>query len=159
MPNDNTKKQQQVQQNKKRLLLALEESLGVVTSACRACNLDRTTFYRYVNEDPTFAKEVKGLEDVALDFAENCLHQQIREGVPASTIFYLKTKGKNRGYVERQEVVSALDLELTRLKAGIEARAKAKGINYEAELKYYLEYYAVDVKPEMRTQLASELAM
>jgi len=29
---------------------------------------------------------------------------QIREGNTSATIFYLKTKGKNRGYVERTEL-------------------------------------------------------
>jgi hypothetical protein len=31
------------------------------------------------------------------------LHKQIQDGNPTSTIFYLKTKGKKRGYIERQE--------------------------------------------------------
>jgi len=106
-----SKKQQQVQHNKKQLLLALEESLGVVTAACRAVKLDRTTFYSYVNSDPEFAKAVKSLDDVALDFAEDCLHKQIQAGVPASTIFYLKTKGKNRGYIERIETSSSVDIQ------------------------------------------------
>jgi hypothetical protein len=41
---------------------------------------------------------------VALDFAESQLHKQIQSGEVSSTIFYLKTKGKKRGYVERSEV-------------------------------------------------------
>ena len=32
------------------------------------------------------------------------MHQQIKEKIPSSTIFYLKTKGKHRGYVEKQEI-------------------------------------------------------
>jgi len=35
------------------------------------------------------------------------LHKQIGEGNTSATIFYLKTKGKNRGYVERQEITGA----------------------------------------------------
>jgi len=99
-----TKKQQQVQQHKKDVLLALEASLGVVTTACKKAQIDRTTFYRYLKEDAEFARQVKELENVALDFAESSLHKQIQAGVPASTIFYLKTKGKERGYIERQEM-------------------------------------------------------
>ena len=51
---------------------------------------------------------VKDTENAALDFAESRLFKQIEDGVPSSTIFYLKTKGKHRGYVERSE----LDLNL-----------------------------------------------
>ncbi len=98
-----TKKQQQVQHNKTALLEALEKSLGVVTSACKSVKLDRTTFYNYVNDDPAFAAAVFDIENVALDFAESQLHKQIQSGVPSSTIFYLKTKGKSRGYIERIE--------------------------------------------------------
>jgi len=39
-----------------------------------------------------------------LDFAEHHLHKLISQGNPAATIFLLKTKGKGRGYVERQEI-------------------------------------------------------
>ena len=97
---------QRIQQNKRNLLEALEHSLGVVTSACKAVNIDRTTFYRYINEDNEFASQVRAMDNVALDFAEGSLHQQIKAGVPASTIFYLKTKGRSRGYIERQEITN-----------------------------------------------------
>jgi hypothetical protein len=103
MPKPPTKKQQQVQRNKKALLEALEKSLGVVTTACKVVEVDRTTFYRYVNDDDGFKAAVKEIEDVALDFAESQLFKQIQGGEVSSTIFYLKTKGKHRGYVEKSQ--------------------------------------------------------
>lgn len=97
------KLKQQMQHNKKLLLESLEKSLGVVTTACKSAGLDRTTFYRYVNEDPAFAEAVKDIENIALDFVESKFHQQISRGDTTACIFYLKTKGKHRGYVERTE--------------------------------------------------------
>lgn len=91
------------QQHKKKLLEALEKSLGVVTVACKTAELDRTTFYNYYNSDPEFKEAVDSIEDIALDFAESQLHQQIRDGEVTSTIFYLKTKGKRRGYIEKTQ--------------------------------------------------------
>jgi len=91
---------------KKRLLEALEVSLGIVTEACKNAKVSRKTFYQYCLEDPEFKKEVDALQDVALDFAEGALHKQIKNGVPSSTMFYLKTKGKKRGYIERTESVN-----------------------------------------------------
>ena len=92
------------EQHKKALLKALEKSLGVVTTACRQVGIGRTTFYNYVNEDETFRKNVEDINNIALDFAESQLHKQIQEGNTTATIFLLKTKGKKRGYVERQEI-------------------------------------------------------
>ena len=60
-----------------------------------------------MKDDEVFAKNVKEIENVALDFAESQLHKQISENSTAATIFYLKTKGKKRGYIERQEITGA----------------------------------------------------
>ena len=89
---------------KKALLKALESSLGVVTNACKKIGIGRTTYYDWYNSDKEFKKQVDDLQNVALDFAESSLHQQIINGSVPATIFYLKTKGKRRGYVERQEL-------------------------------------------------------
>ncbi len=93
------------QHTKKAILEALEKSLGVVTTTCRKVGINRTTFYKYLKEDEEFAKQVKDIENIALDFAESQLHKQISEGNTTATIFLLKTKGKSRGYVERSEIV------------------------------------------------------
>lgn len=89
---------------KKKMLAALERSLGVVTSACKAVGISRQTHYNWLNDDAAYKAEVESVEDIALDFAESQLHKQIQDGEVSSTIFFLKTKGKKRGYVERQEV-------------------------------------------------------
>lgn len=85
---------------KRNLLEALEKSLGIVTTACKSVGCSRKTFYQYCAEDEEFKKNVEDVGDIALDFAESQLHKQIRDGVPSSTMFYLKTKGKKRGYIE-----------------------------------------------------------
>ena len=91
---------------KENLLKALEVSLGVVTSACKNAQVSRKTFYQYCLEDSDFKASVDEIQEVALDFAESALHSQIKDGVPSSTMFYLKTKGKKRGYIERTETVN-----------------------------------------------------
>lgn len=101
------------QQHKKALLEALEKSLGVVTTACKSVGVDRTTFYNYVNTDPQFKTAVDDVENIALDFAESQLHKQIQKGEVSSTIFYLKTKGKGRGYIEKQQTEHSGQLDIT----------------------------------------------
>ena len=92
------------EQHKKALLKALEKSLGVVTTACKQVGVGRTTFYEWYNKDEEFKNQVDDISNIALDFAESQLHKQIQEGNTTATIFLLKTKGKKRGYVERQEI-------------------------------------------------------
>lgn len=88
-------------QRKKMLLAALEKSFGVVTTACQHTGIDRQTFYNYYNDDPAFAKKVDELKNVALDYAESHLFKNMQDGKEASVIFYLKTQGKGRGYIEK----------------------------------------------------------
>lgn len=88
----------------KRLMIeALEKSLGIVTVACREVGIARSTHYEWYSKDEDYKKGVDDVQDIALDFAEGELHKQIKEGEVSSTIFYLKTKGKKRGYIEKQE--------------------------------------------------------
>tara|TARA_R100001460_G_scaffold22353_1_gene45470 strand:+ start:252 stop:605 length:354 start_codon:yes stop_codon:yes gene_type:complete len=89
---------------KEAILQALEASLGVVTTACKKVGIPRSTFYKWCNEDEKFYSKVKDIENIALDFAESQLHNQMKDGSTSATIFYLKTKGKKRGYVEKQEL-------------------------------------------------------
>ena len=92
---------------KQAMLAALEKSLGVVTTAAKQVGIERTTHYHWMKEDEEYKRAVESIEDVALDFAETKLHTMINNEDTAATIFYLKTKGKKRGYVERQEVTGA----------------------------------------------------
>jgi ACT domain-containing protein len=89
---------------KKAIIAALEQTRGVVTTACTKADIPRSTFYKWYNEDAEFKKEVDEIQNITLDFAESQLFKQIKENNTTATIFYLKTKGKNRGYIERQEI-------------------------------------------------------
>lgn len=91
---------------KKELLLALNKNLGVISSACEALGISRTTYYKYYNEDNEFKKQVDNVCEATIDFAESKLLELIESGNVTATIFFLKTKGKRRGYIERQEVES-----------------------------------------------------
>jgi len=92
------------EQHKKAILESLEKSLGIVTTACKKVGIGRTQYYQWLKDDKEFAKKVEEIENVALDFAESQLHQQIGDGNTSATIFYLKTKGKKRGYIERSDI-------------------------------------------------------
>jgi len=89
---------------KEALIKALEKTLGIVTSACTLAKVSRSQHYHWLNNDPEYKRSVTDLENIALDFAESHLHDLIKEGSPAATIFFLKTKGKRRGYIETTSI-------------------------------------------------------
>lgn len=96
---------------KRNMISALEKTLGVVTKACQIVGINRSMHYEWMNNDPDYKEKVIEVENITLDFAESQLHKQIKDGNTSATIFFLKTKGKNRGYIERQEVVDLSEKE------------------------------------------------
>ena len=92
---------------KKAMLTALESSLGIVTTAAKQAGINRSTHRNWMRSDPAYAEAAREIEDIALDFSESHLMSQIRAGNITAIIFFLKCKGKRRGYVERQELTGA----------------------------------------------------
>tara|TARA_B100001094_G_C17466942_1_gene455520 strand:- start:170 stop:508 length:339 start_codon:yes stop_codon:yes gene_type:complete len=77
--------------------------MGNVSKACKSANISRQTYYDWM-KDKQFAGKVDEVREGLLDFAEHQLLSNIRDGKTAEILFYLKTKGKGRGYIERQEI-------------------------------------------------------
>lgn len=93
--------------DKERMIEALTKSLGIVTNAVKVTGISRTTHYAWMEKDPEYRSRVEEATDAQIDFVEGNLIQRIQEGDTTATIFYLKTKGKKRGYTERMEIAPA----------------------------------------------------
>lgn len=109
---ENNLRQQNQHIKKEMFLEALEKSMGIMSQAAKKVGVDRTTPYKWMREDPDYAEKVKEIINVPLDFVEGKLFEAINENNITAIIFYLKTKGKHRGYVERQELVGGDDKDL-----------------------------------------------
>lgn len=120
---------EQMDSKKKEVVDALSDCYGIVTDACRKVGIPRSTYYSWLHSDPEFKAAVDDTQEEAIDFVEGKLFQKINgiymgkkedgeeliyEVAPSDTaiIFYLKTKGKKRGYVERveQEINAKMEL-------------------------------------------------
>lgn len=77
---------------------------GNISSTCSALNIDRNTFFKWRKDYEELNRALTDVEESLIDFSESKLLEQIQEGNLTAIIFHLKTKGKNRGYIERQEV-------------------------------------------------------
>jgi hypothetical protein len=93
---------------KKTFIEALKKSFGVITKACEIVGIDRSTYYKWLQNDELFKFEVENIDEYVLDFVESKLLANINSGNTAEILFYLKTKGKKRGYIERQEVETTI---------------------------------------------------
>jgi hypothetical protein len=91
--------------SKEAMLFALGKTLGVVTPAAKMAGISRQTHYDWLKDDAAYANLAQDMKSEALDFAETKLHQKIQGGDTTAIIFFLKTQGKERGYVERVENV------------------------------------------------------
>lgn len=98
------KHEEDVQRDKDRLLISLKDCSGIVTFACEKVRLSRQTFYRWYREDAEFKERVDAINELQIDVAEASLLKKIQKGDTTAIIFYLKTKGKDRGYSERREI-------------------------------------------------------
>lgn len=97
---------------KKLLVQELQNTLGNVTAACQNLSIPRSTFYKMI-KDEDFKIMVDEIQEMSLDFAEGKLMQLIDAMNPVAILFYLKTKGRKRGYVERQEVEHSGEIKTT----------------------------------------------
>ena len=83
---------------------ALEESRGMIAPAARKLGCSRNTIRAYIQEYTEVAQALVDEEEATTDHAELRLFQAIDRGEAWAICFYLKCKGKKRGYVERAEV-------------------------------------------------------
>ena len=109
---------------KKAMLEALKKTFGRVSMAAEMVGINRCTHYKWLEQDAEYKEAFEEINEAAIDFVESKLFEKINgvklvgrgadeDGEPivydqppsdTAIIFYLKTKGKKRGYVEKQEI-------------------------------------------------------
>jgi len=83
---------------------ALRATSGNVAYAARELGASRSTIYRFIENRPTLQQVLVDAREELVDIAESALRREVLNGNITAIIFTLKTQGKARGYVERQEV-------------------------------------------------------
>ena len=113
--------------DKKGLMLkALEHNLNIVTDACKQVGINRATHYDWLEKDPDYKLKVSQIDELVLDFVESALYKLIKSENPTSIIFFLKTKGKHRGYSEN-EAPKEITNEITIKHQFVSNREQLKG--------------------------------
>ena len=107
--------------NKERLLKALENSLGVITTALKQTELSRTNFYKWMKEDKDFAEQVKEIQNIENDFIKSKYYECVKDKVPSVVIHAAKTR---LGWNEKTHLDITTDNEPIKINVNI------KGIDY-----------------------------
>ena len=74
-----------------------------ISLTCKAVNIDRQTYYNWMESDPEFRKKIANVEEQLIDTVESKLLKHIDADNLKAIVFYLKTKGRSRGYIEKIE--------------------------------------------------------
>lgn len=85
---------------KENFLTVYRAQAAIVSKAIDAAGISRTTFHRWRREDPEFDECAAEIEEAQIDFAESKLLEAINAGDVRAITFYLKCKGKQRGWSE-----------------------------------------------------------
>lgn len=117
----------------------IAERNGNIAAIARSFGVARGTIQKRIDASPELQKALRDAREGMTDNAESALYKLILDGNVAAIIFYLKTRAKNRGYVERTEVTGAdggpikhadesdIDRELASLCAEMARREKVAG--------------------------------
>jgi len=90
--------------SKETLINAIKQGKGIVSHICRGLDISRQAFYQRVNNDEDLQIALDDARQEIIDFAESKLLELIRDGNQNAVMFFLKTVGRDRGYVEKQEI-------------------------------------------------------
>jgi len=83
---------------------ALRKGLGVYVAAAKILRCSPNTVKNYVNRNPKLQRLRDELVEETIDRAEITLLTAIQNGNLQAATFYLRTKGRHRGYGDKVEV-------------------------------------------------------
>lgn len=89
---------------------ALTRSKGLLTVAADMLGVTKQAVSLMIEKHPEVKKARDDAAERVIDFAENRLYDQIADGNTVATIFFLKTKGRQRGYVEKLETGGTINV-------------------------------------------------
>lgn len=88
--------------NQKKFLDIFTEKATNIKQTCAAIGISRSRYYEWYKED-IFKSKVDDIVEGLIDDVESQLYMNIMDGKESSIFFFLKTRAKHRGYIERQE--------------------------------------------------------
>lgn len=85
------------------IIAVLEKTGGLLKPAAQKLKVERATLYNWIKAEPELQTALESIKESMIDMTEGALFRQIQEGNTTAMLFYLKTQGKKRGYIEKSE--------------------------------------------------------
>ena len=102
---------------KEGLSRVLIQTRGNIKNTAQSFQVARNTIYKKIHEWD-LEEVVNEAREVRIDMVESALDDAIQEGNVTAIIFFLKTQGRSRGYVERQDVNFSGEIQVPQIKWG-----------------------------------------
>lgn len=90
--------------NNKKFITALENSGGILQIIADRCNVTRLTVQNHIESHPELRPFIESESQKIIDVAENNLFDNVKGNNFWAVKYLLSTKGKGRGYIEKQEI-------------------------------------------------------
>jgi len=134
---------------------AIIEAKGNLTTAAKILRCSRTTVHSYVNKFKSVRETYRDANDIFLDLVENALLENALAGNVTAQIYALKTKGRTRGWTEKEEAEEvAIEPRHIELKIGTIAPAFTE-VYQAIEQNKYAEYVLAGGRGSTKSSFAS----
>jgi hypothetical protein len=100
---------------KKDYCAAILAARGLISHAAATLGVSTRAIYNMAARHPEVRAAIDEAREQTLDLAENMLFENIKKGDNTAIIFYLKTIGRHRGYIERIEHANITLTELEQM--------------------------------------------
>lgn len=90
--------------SEKKVIEQIDALSGNLTMVARSFQVCRPTMYKFIANHPKAKEALDSAREKMLDNVESALYNQALAGNTTAMIFFLKTQGKKRGYIERNEI-------------------------------------------------------
>jgi hypothetical protein len=90
--------------SKRYFLYAIKLCKGNISNAAKMIGIGRRNHYLYCDDDPSYLERAEDITEFVIDHVEDKLMNRIDRGDTTAMIFWLKCRGKKRGWIEKTEI-------------------------------------------------------